>query len=221
MAGNNTRVNILVEGQTEETFVRELLAPHLANFQVWLKPRIVETSKGHKGGAVSFSKIVRQVKLWCLQDQTARVTTLFDVYGLPSDFPGVSLWNSGLPAQPQVATLEATLAASVGHPNLIPYLQLHEYEALLFSDLNAFTYANVSPAIIQHWQSALALFPGGPEDVNNSPTTAPSKRLIAHWPTYAKSKPLYGSLIALQIGLPTMRAKCPRFDDWVTYLESL
>lgn len=220
MAGNNTRVNILVEGQTEETFVRELLVPHLAAFQVWLTPRIVETSKGHKGGAVSYSKIVRQVKLWCLQDQSARVTTLFDVYGLPTDFPGVSIWNSRQPAQPQVATLEATLAASVGQPNLTPYLQLHEYEALLFSDLNAFAYAEVPPATIQRWQSDLAQF-SSPEDVNNSPTTAPSKRLIAHWPTYAKSKPLYGSLIALQIGLPTIRAKCPRFHDWVTHLESL
>jgi hypothetical protein len=50
MAGNHARVNILVEGQTEETFVRELLAPHLVGFQVYLTPRIIETSKGHKGG---------------------------------------------------------------------------------------------------------------------------------------------------------------------------
>jgi hypothetical protein len=220
MAGNNTRINILVEGQTEETFVREILVPHLAGLQVWLTPRIVETSKGYKGGAVSYSKIVREVSLWCRQDQSAIVTTLFDVYGLPSDFPGFSAWRSGHPAQPQVATLEATLAASVGQPNLIPYLQLHEYEALLFSDLDAFTYAGVPEKTIQHWKSDLAQFPG-PEDVNNSKTTAPSKRLIARWPTYAKSKPLYGSLIALQIGLPVMRAMCPRFNDWVAHLESL
>lgn len=220
MAGNNTRVNILVEGQTEETFVRELLVPHLAGFQVWLTPRIVETSKGCKGGAVSYGKIVRQVGLWCRQDPSAIVTTLFDVYGLPSDFPGVAAWNATQPAQQQVAALERTLAANVGQSNLFAYLQLHEYEALLFSDLNAFSYADVSPHIISHWQSELAHF-ASPEEVNNSPTTAPSKRLIARWPTYATSKPLYGSLIALQIGLPAIRAKCPRFDTWVTWLESL
>lgn len=220
MAGNNTRVNILVEGQTEETFVRDLLVPHLAGFQVWLTPRIVETSKGHKGGAVSYAKIVRQVRLWCLQDQTAKVTTMFDVYGLPADFPGASTWNAGQPAQPQATALEATLANSVGQPNLIPYLQLHEYEALLFSNLSAFAYADVSQKTITHWQTELAQF-SGPEEVNNSPTTAPSKRLIARWPAYGRSKPLYGSLIALQIGLPTIRAKCPRFNDWVTQLEAL
>lgn len=220
MAGNNTRVNILVEGQTEETFVRELLAPHLAGFQVWLTPRIVETSKGHKGGAVSYAKIVRQVRLWCLQDPTAKVTTLFDVYGLPADYPGTATWSAAQPAQPQVAVLETTLLASVAQPNLIPYLQLHEYEALLFSDLSAFSYADVPTQIIAHWQSELAQF-SGPEDVNNSPTTAPSKRLISRWPTYGASKPLHGTLIALQIGLPTIRAKCPRFNEWVTLLEGL
>ncbi len=75
MAGNHTRVNILVEGQTEETFVRELQAPHLAGFDVWLTPRTIETRKGHKGGAVSYAKIVRQVKLRCLHDRSAKVTT--------------------------------------------------------------------------------------------------------------------------------------------------
>ncbi|HUW45220.1 MAG TPA: DUF4276 family protein [Sulfuricella sp.] len=220
MAGNNTRVNILVEGQTEETFVRELLVPHLTGFQVWLTPRIVETRKGFKGGAVSYGKIKRQIQQWCQQDPTARVTTLFDVYGLPSDFPGVAQWNAGLPPQAQATALETNLAADVGQANLIPYLQLHEYEALLFSNLSAFSYANVSHQAIAGWQSELAKF-AGPEDVNNSPATAPSKRLIARWPTYEKSKPQYGVLLAIEIGLPAIRAACPRFNAWVSTLEGL
>lgn len=220
MAGNNTRVNILVEGQTEESFARELLVPHLANHQVWLTPRIIETRKGFKGGVVSYEKIRRQIRQWCLQDPTALVTTLFDVYGLPSDFPGVAQWNAGLPPQAQTTILEGNLAADVGQANLIPYLQLHEYEALLFSNLSAFSYADVSPQAIAGWQAELAQF-ASPEDVNNSPLTAPSKRLIARWPAYGKSKPQYGVLLAIEIGLPAMRAACPRFDAWVSALESL
>lgn len=220
MAGNNTRVNILVEGQTEESFVRELLVPHLANFQVWLTPRIIQTSKGHKGGVVSYEKLKRQVRLWCLQDQGARVTTLFDLYGLPSDFPGIANWKTNQPPQPQAAILEANLAADIGQPNLIPYLQLHEYEALLFSNLEAFRYADVPAYAIGAWQNELASFPG-PEHVNNSLQTAPSKRLIKRWPTYEHAKPLYGVLVAIQIGLPAMRAACPRFNDWIALLESL
>ncbi|MFP6562361.1 DUF4276 family protein [Paraburkholderia sp. B3] len=70
------------------------------------------------------------------------------------------------------------------------------------------------------WQAELAAV-ANPELLNNSPLTAPSKRLIARWPTYERSKPLYGTLVALQIGLPRMRAKCPRFNDWITKLEGL
>lgn len=220
MAGNHTRVNILVEGQTEETFVRELLAPHLTGAQVYLTPRIIETSKGHKGGAVSYGKIVHQVRRWCQHDPTARVTTLFDVYGLPSDFPGCANWNANQSPLPQVAALEATLAADVAQPNLIPYLQLHEYEALLFSELAAFKYADVPQVVIDAWQAELAQC-AGPEHLNNSPATAPSKRLIARWPRYAHAKPQYGVLLALEIGLATIRQKCLRFDQWVRALESL
>ena len=220
MAGNHTRVNILVEGQTEESFVRTLLAPHLANFQVWLKPRIIQTSKGHKGGVTSYGKLKRQVQQWCQQEPNARVTTLFDVYGLPSDFPGVTDWNANQPAQKQVVALEENLQTDIGQANLIPYLQLHEYEALLFSDLNAFSYADVPQKTIANWQAQLAQF-ASPEDVNNSPQTAPSKRLIKHWPNYAHAKPHYGVLIANKIGLPSIRAACPRFNAWVTGLENL
>lgn len=220
MAGNQTRINILVEGQTEESFVRTLLAPHLNNFQVWMKPRIIQTSKGHKGGVASYGKLKHQVRKWCLDDPTARVTTLFDVYGLPADFPGITDWNADQAPQPQVAALEANMLADIGQANLIPYLQLHEYEALLFSDLNAFGYAGVPPKAIANWQTQLAQF-AGPEDVNNSPQTAPSKRLIKHWPSYTHAKPHYGVLIAQKIGLPAIRAACPRFDAWVTSLENL
>lgn len=220
MAGNQTRVNILVEGQTEESFVNRLLVPHLANFQVWLKPRIIRTSKGHKGGVVSYGKLKHQVRQWCQEDPTARVTTLLDVYGLPSDFPGMTHWNTNQPPQTQVAMLEANLLSDVGQANLIPYLQLHEYEALLFSNLNAFSYADVPPTTIAQWQMQLDQF-SGPEDVNNSPQTSPSKRLIAKWPSYAHAKPHYGVLIASKIGLSAIRTACPRFNAWVTELENL
>jgi len=97
---------------------------------------------------------------------------------------------------------------------------MHEYEALLFSDVAAFKYADVPQAAIDAWQADLAKY-GNPEEMNNSPHTAPSKRLIARWPQYEHAKPLYGVLIALEIGLAAMRGKCPGFNQWVTVLEGL
>ena len=169
---------------------------------------------------MSYGKIVHQVRQWCQYDPTAVVTTLFDVYGLPSDFPGFDNWNAKLSPLPQVVALKASLAADIAQPNLIAYLQLYEYEALLFSDLAAFKYADVPPAAITAWQHELAQC-AGPEHINHSPVTAPSKRLIARWPTYAHAKPHYGVLLALEIGLTAIRQQCPRFDQWVSTLESL
>lgn len=169
---------------------------------------------------MSYGKIVHQVGRWCRHDPTAIVTTLFDVYGLPSDFPGFATWNANQSPLPQVTALEASLAVSVAQPNLIPYLQLHEYEALLFSDLAAFRYADVPQAAIAAWQLELAQC-ASPEHLNNSPTTAPSKRLIARWPRYAYAKPQYGVLLALEIGLPMIRQKCLRFNQWMSTLENL
>ena len=51
-AHSMSRVYVLVEGQTEEAFVRELLIPYGARFGCYLHPIIVSTSPGHKGGVL-------------------------------------------------------------------------------------------------------------------------------------------------------------------------
>ncbi|WP_255637136.1 DUF4276 family protein [Hyalangium versicolor] len=89
------RILILVEGQTEETFVREVLAPHLVSLGLALQPVIVvtsrlETGEKNKGGIIRFGP-VKQNLLMLLGDSNAvKVTTLFDFYGLPRDFPGMA-----------------------------------------------------------------------------------------------------------------------------------
>lgn len=83
-----SRVYLLVEGQTEEAFVNELLSPHYARMGLYLTPIVVSTSPGHRGGVVSYAKVRPQIERLCRQDAGAHVTTLFDLYALPSDFPG-------------------------------------------------------------------------------------------------------------------------------------
>jgi hypothetical protein len=91
---------------------------------------------------------------------------------------------------------------------------------LFYSELAAFRYADVPQSTIDAWQLELAQC-AGPEHVNNSRLTAPSKRLIARWPRYEYAKPQFGVLIALEIGLPRIRQQCQRFDQWVSTLETL
>jgi hypothetical protein len=58
-----------------------------------------------------------------------------------------------------------------------------------------------------------------PEEINDSPITAPSKRVESLVPGY--EKPLLGVLAVLEIGLARIREECPHFDGWLKHLESL
>ncbi|WP_265338661.1 MULTISPECIES: DUF4276 family protein [unclassified Nodularia (in: cyanobacteria)] len=132
------RVNVFVEGQTEETFVRELLYEHFQRQNIYLTPILVRTSSRGKGGIVRYEKIKPQLHRKCLEDSSAFVTTMFDLYALPKDFPGKnSLPNTNDPFK-KAEYLEQAMSADIGQKNFIPNLLLHEFEALLYSNPTAF-----------------------------------------------------------------------------------
>lgn len=214
-----SRVYLLVEGQTEEAFVRELLQPHYARFDIFLTAIIVSTRTGFKGGLVSYAKVRPQIERLCKQDREATVTTLFDLYGLPSDFPGkLSSVRSGMRSGREKAQIvETHMAQDISQANFIPNIVVHEFEALLFSQPERFAdWTNDATAVA----SLIAARQGQmPEDINDSQRTAPSKRILDAMPGY--QKPVHGPLIASDIGLDSMRAQCPHFNDWLRRLESL
>jgi hypothetical protein len=215
-----TRVYLLVEGQTEEAFVRELLVPHFSRTGMYLSPIIVKTSAGHKGGLFSYAKIKPQLLRLCKQDTQAYVTTLFDLYALPRDFPGRSDadYPTAASGQKKAAFLEARLASDLNVRNFIPYLMTHEFEALLFSEPNEFKLWTDDEAVF-HRLSDIARVHATPEDINDNPHTAPSKRILEIMPGYQKT--IHGPLIACGIGLDTLRRACPHFHGWLRQLESL
>lgn len=210
------RVLVFVEGQTEETFVRDLLVPYFAPLGIYLTPILAQTSPGHKGGVVSYGKVKHQVSRLCRQDQRAYVTTLVDYYGLPTDFPAID--NQAQDAHQRVLQMERALEQDIDEPNFIPNLLLHEFEALLFA----------APVKFADWVDdgepvaeleAIRMAFDSPEHINNSPQTAPSKRILALVPNYKKT--LHGPLIAEAIGLDTIRAQCPHFNHWIERLLAL
>jgi len=95
---------------------------------------------------------------------------------------------------------------------------MHEFEALLFSDCEAFSRAIGQPELALELTAIRDGF-DTPERINDSPETAPSKRVLALKLSY--QKPLLGALAALEIGLEKIRAECPHFDGWVRRLEAL
>jgi hypothetical protein len=213
-----TRVYLLVEGQTEETFVRELLAPHYGGMGLYLTPILVGTSPGHKGGVVSYAKIKPQIERLCKQDGSAYVTTMFDLYALPGDFPGKSSveWTRQRTGTDKANLIEVELTRDINRHNFIPYIQVHEFEALLFVKPKHF--AKWADDVIANKFCAIAATTA-PEDINDHPASAPSKRILAAMPDY--QKPFHGPLIACDTGLDAMRAACPHYAGWLDKLDRL
>lgn len=215
-----TRVYLLVEGQTEEAFVRELLEPHYARLGLYLSPIIVRTSQGYKGGVVSYAKIKPQLVRLCGQDASAHVSTLFDLYALPQDFPGktAAAYPSMGSGSQKAIFLEVQLAQDINKANFIPNLMVHEFEALLFAQPDKFSEWADNKNVVNRLNSC-AQAHATPEDINDSPQTAPSKRILSVMPNYQKT--FHGPLIACEIGLDAIRAACPHFHEWLQQLEAL
>lgn len=221
-----TRINVIAEGQTEETFVRDVLRMPMANCGMYLTVRCVETGRKHgrihRGGLTNYRKARRDIQRWLLEDHTAYVTTMFDLYGLPSDFPNYALAKSTRALYDKVKQLETELAEDIQDPRFIPYIQLHEFEGLLFSEVQAIDAVlkvycgNLSQlSALQQIRSQVDT----PEEIDDGQTTSPSKQLQSLYPGY--DKVLHGSLMAQRIGLAIIRRECPHFDAWLSQLENV
>lgn len=220
------RVFIVVEGQTEELLVKKVLKPHLEVMNVWAIPIIVATSRQkagakNKGGGRWAHWHNDLIKLSNEhRGNDVRFTTLFDLYGLPGDFPDYNKFYKDQNTIRRTENLEAAMLKDIGDKRLIPYIQRHEIEALVLVDLEPLAAiadpGSQSKGVVALQQNIDGL---APEDINDGPTTAPSKRLLSFVPGYSKT--LHGPLVIEAVGLPKIRAACPRFNAWITTLESL
>jgi len=225
------RLIVHVEGVTEEEFVHALLAPHLlahdwesvAAYRMG-RARSRQRRHGVKGWDVALDGILRHLR----SDSGCCVTTLVDYYGLP--MTGARAWpgRAEAEAQPLVArgrfvqqALHESLAQATDGTSLarrfIPFVIMHEFEGLLFSDCGRFAQAIGRPDLGPRFQAIRDAF-DTPEEINDSPIAAPSKRVIALVPNY--DKVVMGVLAALEIGLDAIRAECPHFRYWLERLEA-
>ena len=206
------RLAIVVEGRTERQFVRRLLIDHLLHHGVLAAPTLIGRRE-HPGGNVTVERLVEDLAQ--LSYDFDAVTTLVDFYGFrrrPTD---------------DVRELEQFIDdayARSPHRQLrgdrvFTYVQRHEFEALLFSDVRAFARAAVASSDAERELAAVRDQFASPEDINDRSDTAPSKRIASAIPDY--DKVLGGALAAEAIGLDAMRRECPRFADWMNRLESL
>jgi hypothetical protein len=227
------RLLIHVEGQTEESFVNEVLRNYLAAKGYHsIEARIVGNPRLRRwrGGIRPWPTVREGIVNHLNEDRGCISTTMVDYYALPQGDPG------GWPGRAQSSLLGTVeekaqcvqdasrpdVAAAMGSrfdpKRFVPFVVMHEFEGLLFSDCGAFSRAIGRPDLESGLRGIRDQFVT-PEEINDSPETAPSKRIEALMPRYAKV--LFGKQAALEIGLAQIRAECPHFNGWIKQLESL
>ncbi len=199
------RLAVSVEGQTEERFIKEVVAPHLQSREIYAQPILL----GHRGGDVSILRVRKD--LTQLLRSFDKVTTFYDFYGF-----------RGKDEAESKESLEQKILDCVedySHDQLIPYVQMYEFEGLLFSSPEAIE-NNIPPySGLSDWaRRVVGEFGGNPETINDSEQFAPSKRLSGK-ARYIKT--IHGPGIAGEIGLDVLRGKCRGFGKWLSELEKL
>jgi len=174
------------EGPTEQGFCKQLLQPHLfPQHEGKIHPIKIAHSKSHgketRGGVGSYQAMSRDIMntLKRRSERNVFFTTMIDLYALPKDFPGKhALHRNPANPTPYVKALEEAFDKDVGDPRIIPYLQLHEYETMLFANPETFLreFDNCHHAIQQ--LKVIAENASSIESIDDGPTTAPSKRII-------------------------------------------
>lgn len=219
-------VIVLTEGQCEETFIRDVVAPAFYHLNIYLQPRCIPTSKNSKGGAITFDRFMSYIRNTLNERPDTYVTTMFDLYGLDTDFPDYQAALASADIYQKAEKLELGLANAVTQQiscrpeRFIPYIQPYEFEGLLFSDVEILSQQEPdwkhSLNILQNIRSQFET----PEHINNSYETKPSKRLEDNLrPKYRKTR--HGPLAAKNITLTTIERECHHFRTWLEKLRLL
>jgi hypothetical protein len=220
---------VFCEGPTEQGFCNQVLAPHLFPHSDGSVHTIrVAHSKSHglthRGGVGRYASLSRDIKntLKSRHEGNVSFTSLIDLYGLPSEFPGKStqVQDRKNPGAYAVA-LESAFGADINDHRFIPHLQLHEYETMLFSEPEAFKVAfDDGGNAIESLKMVVAEV-ASIEEIDDGYETCPSRRIIRVFPGYEGRKASAGPDIAEWIGVSAIRARCPHFDQWLRRLEGL
>ncbi|MCK5146969.1 DUF4276 family protein [bacterium] len=218
---NFINIVVIVEGKTEEIFIKDILAPYLAKNNIFMTPIII-SKPGQKGGDVRFSRAFNDIEKHLKQRSNTYISLFVDYYGIKGDWPGIdSAKSKTIPTEIAKIINDATqkavdskLCDYDSERRFIPNIIVHEFEALLFSDSG-----ELARQLNVNKKDILIILEecGEPEKINDSSKTAPSKRLNHLYKRYKKTST--GIVIARAIGVERMREQCVVFDNWLQVIE--
>lgn len=221
------RVCIVCEGQTEEAFVKTVLAPAFYSLNLKLEPQLIETSSGNRGGALNYDRVRLHLRNTLRQKSAPFVTTFFDLYKLDKRFPSFEASLIQSPLATRLQTLESGLHTDIVEyaecrpERFIPHIQPYEFEALLFSDVGELV------SLEKQWAGAREILESvrnqaeSPEHINDSPETKPAAHLESKLlqPKFRKTR--HGPLAARNIGLSKIESECAFFAAWLNKIRQL
>lgn len=214
------RLIIIVEGDTEKEFVNTILTPYF-NSKGFYNIDCFKI-KHSKGGLTKYEHVKKDI-VNTIYEKDVIITTLIDYYALPKDFPCFNESLTKLNKSERLTFLEKAIKEDIestqgqSFNNLIPYIQLHEFEALIFSSIIGIeSLFDSNDADIEELRNIIKQYPN-PEDINDGSKTAPSKRLLKLIKGY--NKVLDGVLILDEVGLDKIKQKCLRFNNWLNIIE--
>ncbi|KAA6346971.1 hypothetical protein EZS27_005552 [termite gut metagenome] len=224
-------LNVLCEGQTEERFVNKVLKNYLKEFGIVVKAQILVTNrkKSCQGGMLSYNQVKRDLSTWMKQCENTTnekyyYTTMFDFYALPNDFPGYAEAFKASDCYERIQLLERGFTKDISSPHFIPYIQLHEFETLVFCGLDYLLddYPDIERQIENLKKVVETKYFNNPELINTRPETAPSRRIIKEFENYHHyNKPKSGELVTSKLGIDKLKEKCKHFKEWVEKLEKI
>ena len=219
------RIFVVTEGQSETNFVKRVMVPYFSGKCI-LVPNTVTTKidnkhgKMYKGGVGNYGQIKNTLSrtLACAcKDKNSYVTTMFDFYRLPSDVPGTTESASIMDPYGKVECIEKKIQKEEGFDDIFffPYIELHEFEAMLFSDLEKLkeTYFEYDLTVLEECVKKQ----GNPELINGGSETAPSKRILKCIKTFDKAN--VGVDVLAKIGVENIAKKCCHFSEWIKNIE--
>ncbi len=221
------RLLVHVEGPTEENFVNDVLSLHLYQAgYTSVSARLLGNARqrSHRGGIRPWESVRKDIVDHLAEDPESLATTMVDYYGLPESWPGREEAKRQAALTDKAALIQEALRNDVSDQfddafdrgRFVPYVVMHEFEGLLFSDPSKFAQGIGRPELSTQLRYIRNEFTT-PEEINDSPDTAPSKRVLALYPRY--QKPLMGVRTVQEIGLDAIRRECPLFDGWMRELE--
>jgi hypothetical protein len=216
----NNRLVFIVEGNTEVEFITKKIIPYLEQkrgntYTTFMNAQKITTNKkmNCKGGVVNFEYLKNEIKR-VASKRNVLITTLIDFFRLPNNFPNYSTDKNKVDSIEEGISKEMEKLIASNH--FLPYIQLHEFEALMFIDAEKFEIITESDSQKKQIEDIISKYPN-PENINGGCDTAPSKRLISIIPTYEKV--FFSSLIFSELSIDDIRKKAPRFNEWLDRIE--